>query len=147
MLQDSELRCYNALFRYLSHFTVVIPCESAPPSAEREKKRGTRAPPPKSGGACDPDSGTELHTAIRPHAGSLSSSFIPAGRLGRAPRRGAERNGERYWCWHLLSLTANRSRLVLAVQGPLRRVPRHGRLRADPGDALFTRGKGGTDHQ
>ena len=25
--------------------------------------------PQKSGGACDPDSGTESHTAIRPHAG------------------------------------------------------------------------------
>ena len=59
-----------------------------PPRAEREKKRRTRATPPKSGGACDPDSGTEWHTAIRPHVGSLSSSFMPAGRLGISPPEG-----------------------------------------------------------
>ena len=60
-----------------------------PHRAEREKKAGTRAPPPKKSGgvACDPDSGTESPTVIRPHAGSLSSLFIPAGRLGAAPRR------------------------------------------------------------
>ena len=59
--------------------------------AEPRKSGRTRATPPKTEGSCGPDSGTEFHTAIRPHAGSLSSSLIPAGRLGTAPRRGAQR--------------------------------------------------------
>ena len=50
---DSELRCYNALFRYLSHSAVVIPCESARPLPTREKGCD-ESDPPKSGGACDP---------------------------------------------------------------------------------------------
>ena len=52
--QDSASRCGNATFLYLTHSSVLIPCESDPPRAEREKKRGTRATPPKNGGACDP---------------------------------------------------------------------------------------------
>ena len=46
--------------------------------------------PQKSGGSCGPDSGALFHAAIRPHAGSLSSSLIPAGRLGAAPSGGAD---------------------------------------------------------
>ena len=49
---DSELRCYNALFRYLSHSAVVIPCESARPCRAGEKG-GDESDPPQSGGACD----------------------------------------------------------------------------------------------
>ena len=52
--QDSGSRCGIATFLYLTHSSVLIPCESAPPRAEREKKGRTRATPPKkSGGACD----------------------------------------------------------------------------------------------
>ena len=46
--------------------------------------------PPKTGGACGPDSGALFHASIRPHARSLSSSLIPAGRLGAAPSGGAD---------------------------------------------------------
>ena len=73
-------------------FISLIPLWLSPlnrPAMSHEKKKAvTRAPPPKVGGHAAPDSGTEWHTAIRPHDGSLSSSFIPAGRLGTAPRRG-----------------------------------------------------------
>ena len=91
--QDSGSRCGNATFLYLSHFFVVIPCESALPCRTGEKEGDESMPPQKSGGACDPDSGTEWHTAIRPHAGSLSSPFIPAGRLGNRPPGGALKEG------------------------------------------------------
>ena len=40
-----------------------------PPRAEREKKAGTRATPPKVGGHVTLDSGAEWHASIRPHAG------------------------------------------------------------------------------
>ena len=60
------------------------------PRADPGKSGKTRAIPPKSGGSCGPDSGPVFHAPIRPHAGSLSSSFIPAGRLKPAPRRAAE---------------------------------------------------------
>ena len=69
MLQDSELPSYKALFRYLSHSAVFIPCESARPSRTREKEGDESDPPQKGGTLAAPDSGTELHTAIRPHGG------------------------------------------------------------------------------
>ena len=44
-----------------------------PARAERKKRRGREPPPPppkkKAGGRVTPDSGTEWHTAIRPHGG------------------------------------------------------------------------------
>ena len=50
----------------------------------------TRATPPKSGGSCDPDSGTEYHTAIRPHGVALVLIY-PCGKAQKQPRRsGAE---------------------------------------------------------
>ena len=62
-----------------------------PARFRRGRKAGTRAPPPKPGGHVTLDSGTEGRASIRSHAGSLSSSFIPAGRLRTAPRSGAEK--------------------------------------------------------
>ena len=82
----SSSRCGEAAFRYIPHSAVVIPCESARLLQTREKG-GDESDPPQTGGSCDPDSGTEWHTAIRPHEGSLSSSFIPAGRLGTASHK------------------------------------------------------------
>ena len=58
------------------------------PPVPHGKKGGDESDPSQNRGSCGPDSGTEWHTAIRPHEGSLSSSFIPAGRLRTAPRRG-----------------------------------------------------------
>ena len=54
--------------------------------AERGKKGRTRAtPPPKLGGHVTPDSGVGGTRLYPTPCGSLSSSFIPAGRLGKRP--------------------------------------------------------------
>ena len=58
--------------------------------ADPGKSGRTIATPRKPGGACGPDSGALFHASIRPHEGSLSSSLIPAGRLGAAPSGGAD---------------------------------------------------------
>ena len=69
---DSAQRCHHSLLPYLSHSAVVSCCESDP-SCRTGKKGGDESAPPKKkrGGACDPDSGTEWHTAIRPHGVAL----------------------------------------------------------------------------
>ena len=85
--QNSEPRCHNSILPYLSHSS-VLSSVNRPRRAEREKKRGRERPPQKWGGHVTLDSGAESHASIRPHAGSLSSSFIPAGRLGTAPPEG-----------------------------------------------------------
>ena len=60
------------------------------PRADPGKSGRTRATPPKSGGSCGPDSGAVFHASIWPHAGSLSSLLIPAGRPGTGPNGGVE---------------------------------------------------------
>ena len=61
---------------------------------DTEKLGETIATPPKRGVPTGPDSGTVFHASIRPQEGSLSSVFIPAGRLGNdAPLR-RELSGE-----------------------------------------------------
>ena len=69
-----------------------------------KKFEETIATPPKRGVPTDPDSGAEWHASIPARRGSLSSVFIPAGRLGKdAPERGAlyaeiiHLRGERDW--------------------------------------------------
>ena len=73
---------------FISLIPLWLSNNTRPARAAREKRRGRERPPPKPGGHVTLDSGTEWHTAIRPHERSLSSSFIPAGRLRTAPRRG-----------------------------------------------------------
>ena len=63
MWHDFSLRCTTAVFVYLTHSPVISQFETALLRPRGRMMAGTRAPPPKSGG-------------------SLSSSFIPAGRLG-----------------------------------------------------------------
>ena len=67
--QDSDKRCGKATFLYLSHSYRFIPYSSACPAPIQENRGGRERPPPLWGGA-------------------LSPLFIPAGRLGTAPRRG-----------------------------------------------------------
>ena len=76
VLHGFRLRSTTATFVYMTHSAVVIPCESNAALATREKggDESDPPPPPPTGGSCDPDSGTELHTAIpapwgrsRPH--------------------------------------------------------------------------------
>ena len=52
-----------------------------------EKSGETIATPQKKGVPTDPDSGAEWHASIPARRGSLSSVFIPAGRLGKGPQR------------------------------------------------------------
>ena len=66
VFQESLKRYSTPAYFYLSHSAVVIPCESAPPLPTREKGGDESDPPPNRGG-------------------SLSSLFIPAGRLGTGP--------------------------------------------------------------
>ena len=95
MFQESLKRCSTTTFLYLSHSAVFIRCESPPPCRTREKEGGESDPPQSGGGHVIPDSGAMFHASIRSHAGSLSSLFIPAGRLGTAPRRGRLKKGHR----------------------------------------------------
>ena len=88
VFQESLKRCSNSILPYLSHSAVVARCESAPLCRTGEKEGDESDPPKKAGGHVIPDSGAMFHASIRPHAGSLSSSFIPAGRLGTAPQKG-----------------------------------------------------------
>ena len=82
---DSDKKCGKAAFLYLSHSAVVIPCESALTLQTREKGEKDESDPPQtSGGACDLDSALAAYLYPGP-MGSLSSSFIPAGRLRNSP--------------------------------------------------------------
>ena len=58
---------------------------------DTEKSKKTIATPPETGFPAVPCSGAMRHAPTPAPRGSLSSVFIPAGRLGTAPRRGAER--------------------------------------------------------
>ena len=53
--QNFGSRWDKATFRYLSHSAVVISRESTPPCRTGKKEGDESAPPPKSGGACDPE--------------------------------------------------------------------------------------------
>ena len=88
------------------------------------------------GGTCPPTWGVSLDictvldcgTCLYPGPmGSLSSSFIPAGRLRNPP----------FPSRFIVSDRSSPSRVRFAASRP-------GRLRADPKDALLTRGKGGS---
>ena len=79
--------------------------------------RGDDSAPPKRGVPTDPDSGALYRASIPARRGSLSSVFIPAGRLGAAPQKGVLTERVRY----PFSLALDDSRSVLAVKGSLRR--------------------------
>ena len=66
---DFDGRCHNSILPYLSHSSVVIPCESDPPVPNQEKRGGRERPPQKVGGHVTSNSGAESHASIRPHAG------------------------------------------------------------------------------
>ena len=90
-----------------------------PARFRRGRKAGTRATPPKPGGHAALDSGAVFHASIRPHGGSLSSSFIPAGRLETAPRsppEGALKEGTQTLVWnkYIMRLV----RLIIGVFKP-----------------------------
>ena len=57
---------------------------------DTEKSGKTIATPPETGVPTGPDSGAERHALYPGPRGSLSSVFIPAGRLGKTPRSGVD---------------------------------------------------------
>ena len=85
VFQELLKRYSTTAFSYLSHSAVVIPCESARPLRTREKGGDERRPPPKAGGHVTPIAAL-CSTPLPGPMGSLSSSFIPAGRLRTAPQ-------------------------------------------------------------
>ena len=105
VLHGFWLRCITAVFVYLTHSPVVSQFETALLRPRGADGLGRERPPPKPGGHAVPKSWHLLHAAFRPHDGSLSSSFIPAGRLGTAP----------------FPLALHCVGSVLAVKGSLRR--------------------------
>ena len=66
------------------------------PRADTEKSGETIAPPPETGFPAVPCSGAMWHTPYTGPKGSLSSVFIPAGRLGAAPQKGVLTERVRY---------------------------------------------------
>ena len=88
--QNFRLKVWRSRFPSISLIPLWLSHVNRPARFRRGRKAGTRATPPKSGGACDPDSGTEWHTAIRPHGVALVLIY-PCGKAQKQPRRsGAE---------------------------------------------------------
>ena len=83
--QNFRLRCTTATFVYLSHSAVVIPCESARPLRTREKG-GDESAPPQNRVVMRPRIAVLSTIPLSGPMGSLSSSFIPAGRLRNSPQ-------------------------------------------------------------
>ena len=83
--------------------------------------------PPQSGGDLRPFVETRCDMSLLGPMGSLSSSFIPCGKAQNSPPFPSR---------FIVSDRSSPSRVRFAASRP-------GRLRADPKDALLTRGKGG----
>ena len=84
VFQESLKRYSTTTFVYMPHSVVVIPCESARPLRTREKG-GDESDPPQKRGGMRPWIAARCSTLLSGPMGSLSSSFIPAGRLGKTP--------------------------------------------------------------
>ena len=78
--------CGSPTFLEVFCFPGVCPLLFGFQNDDAEKFGETIATPPKRGVPTDPDSGAEWHASIPARRGSLSSVFIPAGRLGTAPQ-------------------------------------------------------------
>ena len=78
-----------------SFVSCVLPLLFGFENDDPEKFEETIATPPKRGVPTDPDSGALWHASIPARRGSLSSVFIPAGRLGKDPQEGALKEGRR----------------------------------------------------
>ena len=76
-----RLKVWRSRFPLYDSFRCGYPPLLGPARFGRGKRRGRERPPPKPGGHADTDSWHLWHASIRPYGGSLSSSFIPAGRL------------------------------------------------------------------
>ena len=77
---DSDKKCGKAAFLYLPHSAVVSRFETAPPAVDAGKKLG-RERPPQNRGVMRPFVAVACGIPLLGPMGSLTSSFIPAGRL------------------------------------------------------------------
>ena len=84
VFQELLKRYFTTACSYLSHSAVVIPHESARPLPTREKG-GDESDPPQNRGVMRTRVAARCSTLLSGPMGSLSSSFIPAGRLGTDP--------------------------------------------------------------
>ena len=84
VFQESLKRYSTTTFVYMSHSVVVIPYESARPLRTREKG-GDESDPPQKRGGMRTRIAALCSTLLSGPMGSLSSSFIPAGRLRNSP--------------------------------------------------------------
>ena len=81
---DFSLRSTTATFVYMTHSAVVSHFEKALPLKTREKGGGRERPPQKQGGYVARYRWHLWHASVPAPMGSLTSSFIPAGRLRTA---------------------------------------------------------------
>ena len=88
--QKTGTRRDTSIFYYLFHSAVFVFYSSDSPVPIQGNRGGRERPPPKAGGHVAPIAALVGHASIRPHAGSLSSLSIPAGRLGTGPNGGAD---------------------------------------------------------
>ena len=77
-------KCGKAAFLYMPHSAVVGRFEAARIASDAGKRKGRERPPQKRGDL-RPFVETRCDMSLLGPMGSLSSSFIPAGRLGTAP--------------------------------------------------------------
>ena len=78
-------KCGKAAFLYLPQSAVVSRSETALPLWTREKGGGRERPPPKQGGHAVAFVAVSCGIPLLGPMGSLTSSFIPAGRLVKTP--------------------------------------------------------------
>ena len=88
--QKTGTRRDTSTFSYLFHSAVFAFYSSDSPVPIQGNRGGRERPPRKAGGHVAPIAALVGHASIRPHAGSLSSLLIPAGRLKTAPQWAAE---------------------------------------------------------
>ena len=126
MWHGSNKKCGGAAFLYLSHSAVVIPGESARHASDAGNRERRERPPPNRGGHVTLSRGMLRHTSTRPHGVALVLIY-PCGKAWNRPPFPSR---------FIVSNRSSPSRVRFAASRP-------GRLRADPKDALLTRGKGG----
>ena len=125
--QDSGSRYGEAAFLYMPHSAVFITCKSARHIARKEKSCAESDPPPNRG-VMRPR--TEVRCGI-PLSGPMGVALVliyPCGKAWNSSPPFPSR--------FIVSDRSSPSRVRFAASRP-------GRLRADPKDALLTRGKGG----
>ena len=127
VLHGFRLRSTTATFVYMTHSAVVSQFENALPRPRGRMMARTRATPPKPGGHVTLIAVLSYIPLSRPHGVALVLIY-PCGKAWNRPPFPSR---------FIVSDRSSPSRVRCAASRP-------GRLRADPKDALLTRGKGGS---